>query len=157
VDSGFKAIKMDIYRGGGDVPEWAEILKVVSESVGPDIQIGVDFHWRLTPEQTNRFIELVEPVNLWYIEDPMNYEKYERNYQQIVTKGKIPVVALEGMQTIKSLHHWMEKGFCTTIQHDGSMYKDGSLILNNKPGFGIELNEDYCRKNLAEGSKFFGN
>jgi L-alanine-DL-glutamate epimerase-like enolase superfamily enzyme len=43
------------------------------------------------------------------------------------------------------------------IQHDGSLYKDGYLILNDKPGFGVELNEDYCRKNMAEGSKFFGN
>lgn len=215
---GFKAMKFDIYRGGGDVPDWAKILKIVRESVGPDIQIGVDFHRRLTPEQTNRFIELVEPANLWFIEDPMKYEECEKVYQRIVTEGKMPVAALEGMNTIKSFHHWMDKGICSiiqpdgqycggllelkraanlgelygmdtichnmctpvgtyaqahacatipsflamenacaenVIQHEGSLYEDGYLILNDKPGFGIELNEDYCRKNLVEGSNFF--
>ena len=219
VKAGFKAIKFDIYRGGGDVPDWAQILKVVRETVGPDIQIGVDFHWRLTPEQTDRFITLVEPANLWFIEDPMNYEKYEKDYQQLVAEAKIPVVALEGMRTIKNFHHWIDKGICSIIEADGqycggllelkktanlgelygmdmichnmctpvgtyaqahacatipsflimenacaenvilneaSLYQDGYLVLNDKPGFGIELNEDYCRKNLAEGSKFFG-
>lgn len=41
------------------------------------------------------------------------------------------------------------------VQHDGSFYKDGYLELPNKPGLGIELNEDVCRKHLAEGSGFF--
>jgi L-alanine-DL-glutamate epimerase-like enolase superfamily enzyme len=220
MEMGFKAMKFDIYRGGGDVPDWAKILNIVRESVGPDIQIGVDFHWRLTPDQTSRFIELVEPANLWFIEDPMKYELFEKDYQRIVTEGKMPIVALEGMKTVKNFHHWIDKGICSIvqadgqycggllelkraanlgelygidtichnmctpvgtyaqahacvtipsflvmenacadhiIQHEGSLYEDGYLILHDKPGFGIDLDEDYCRKNLVEGSKFFGN
>ena len=41
------------------------------------------------------------------------------------------------------------------IQHDGPVYQDGFLILENKPGFGIELNEAVCREHLAEGSGYF--
>ena len=41
------------------------------------------------------------------------------------------------------------------VQHDGSFYKDGYLEIPNKPGFGIELNEDVCRAHLGEGSTFF--
>ncbi len=41
------------------------------------------------------------------------------------------------------------------IQHEGSLYEGGYLILNDKPGFGIDLDEDYCRKNLVNGSNFF--
>jgi L-alanine-DL-glutamate epimerase-like enolase superfamily enzyme len=219
IEAGFKAIKFDIYRAGGDVPEWAKILNNVRESIGPDIQIGVDFHWRLTPEQTIRFIELAEPANLWFIEDPMNYQKFEKEYQHILAEKKIPVVALEQLETIKDFHHWIDKGICSVIspdaqycgglielkraaylgelygmktlchnmctpvgtfaqahacatipsfltmenacaenviQHEGSLYENGYLILNDKPGYGIELNEDYCRKNLADGSSFFG-
>jgi len=219
VNDGFKAMKFDIYRGGGDVPEWVEILKAIRESVGPNIKIGVDFHWRLTPTQTDKFIDLVAPVNLWFIEDPMKYKEYQKDYQRIVSEGKIQVVALEAMETINNFHHWINEKICTiiepdgqycggllelkraasvgelygmsaichnmctpvgtyaqahacttmpsflamentcadnVIQHEGSLYKDGYLILNDKPGFGVELNEDYCRKNLAE-SKFFGN
>jgi L-alanine-DL-glutamate epimerase-like enolase superfamily enzyme len=42
------------------------------------------------------------------------------------------------------------------IQHEGSLYQDGCLLLNDKPGLGIELNEDYCRKHLSKGTTFFG-
>jgi L-alanine-DL-glutamate epimerase-like enolase superfamily enzyme len=107
VDSGFKAMKFDIYRGGGDVPEWVEILKAVRESVGPNIKIGVDFHWRLTPNQTDRFIDLVEPAKLWFIEDPMKYKEFQKDYQRIVSEGKIPVVALEAMETINNFGSYM--------------------------------------------------
>jgi L-alanine-DL-glutamate epimerase-like enolase superfamily enzyme len=48
------------------------------------------------------------------------------------------------------LPHWQN-----IVQHDGSFYKDGYLVVPNKPGFGIELNEDVCRKHLAKGSTFF--
>jgi L-alanine-DL-glutamate epimerase-like enolase superfamily enzyme len=41
------------------------------------------------------------------------------------------------------------------IQHEGSLYRDGYLLLNDKPGLGIELNEDYCRKHLSKGTTFF--
>jgi L-alanine-DL-glutamate epimerase-like enolase superfamily enzyme len=48
------------------------------------------------------------------------------------------------------LPHWQD-----IIQHDGPIYKDGYLEIPDKPGFGIELNEEVCRKHLAEGSGFF--
>ena len=41
------------------------------------------------------------------------------------------------------------------IKRDGPFYKDGYLEISDKPGFGIELNEDVCRANLADGSGFF--
>jgi len=41
------------------------------------------------------------------------------------------------------------------VQNDGSLYKDGYLEMQNKPGFGFELNESVCRAHLAEGSSFF--
>ena len=48
------------------------------------------------------------------------------------------------------LPHWQD-----IIQHEGPIYKDGYLEIPDKPGFGIELNEEVCRKHLAEGSGFF--
>ncbi len=48
------------------------------------------------------------------------------------------------------LSYWQD-----IVKHDGSFYKDGYLVLPNKPGFGIELNEDVCREHLEKGSTFF--
>ena len=41
------------------------------------------------------------------------------------------------------------------VQHDGPLYKDGYLEIPNKPGIGVELNEEVCRTHLAQGSGFF--
>ena len=216
---GFKAMKVDIYRGGGDVPEWVRILEAIRADVGPDMLLGVEFHWRMNSEQTDRFIAMTEDLNLWFIEDPMRYEANLAHYQRVTAAGKIPVVALEQMLTRKSFHEMIEKRMCTiiepdaqycggllelkrvadlgelygmdtlchnmcspigtyaqahacatihkfvalenacaddVIQHEGSLYQDGYLVLNDKPGLGIELNEDYCRKHLSKGSTYFG-
>ena len=48
------------------------------------------------------------------------------------------------------LPHWPD-----IIQHDGPIYKEGYLELGNKPGLGVELNEQVCRKHLGKGSGFF--
>lgn len=42
------------------------------------------------------------------------------------------------------------------IQHEGPLFQDGHLVLNDKPGLGKELNEDYCLKHLSKGSTYFG-
>jgi L-alanine-DL-glutamate epimerase-like enolase superfamily enzyme len=216
---GFSAMKLDIYRGGGDVPEWVKILQAIRADVGPEMLLGVEFHWRLNSEQTDRFIEMTGDLKLWFIEDPMRYEPNLAHYQRLTAAGKIPIVALEQMTTLKSFHEMLDKRMCSiiepdaqycggllalkrvadlgelygmdtlchnmcspvgtyaqahacatihkftamenacaenVIQHEGPLYQDGHLILNEKPGFGIELNEDYCRKHLSKGSTFFG-
>jgi len=41
------------------------------------------------------------------------------------------------------------------VKHDGSFYKDGYLEMPNKPGFGIELNEEVCKAHLTHNDGFF--
>ena len=41
------------------------------------------------------------------------------------------------------------------IQRDGPFYKDGYYELTGKPGLGIELSEEVCRRQLAPGSSWF--
>lgn len=41
------------------------------------------------------------------------------------------------------------------ILRDGSIYKNGYLEISDKPGLGIELNEEVCRQQLMAGSSFF--
>jgi L-alanine-DL-glutamate epimerase-like enolase superfamily enzyme len=63
--------------------------------------------------------------------------------------------AIRSFVTLESdsveLPHWQD-----IIQHDRNLYQDGYLVLENKPGLGIELNEDVCRRHLAPGSDYFG-
>lgn len=58
-------------------------------------------------------------------------------------------IALE-TDSVDKQSHWQD-----IIQRDGPIYSDGYLKLSDKPGFGIELNEDVCRAHLADDSGFF--
>ncbi len=58
-------------------------------------------------------------------------------------------VALESDSV--ELEHWDD-----LIVRDGPFYRDGYYELTDKPGLGIELNEEVCRRHLAAGSDFFG-
>jgi L-alanine-DL-glutamate epimerase-like enolase superfamily enzyme len=57
-------------------------------------------------------------------------------------------VALESDSV--EIPHWQD-----IIQRDGPLYRDGYYQLPNKPGLGVELNEEVVKKHLAPGSKFF--
>ena len=57
-------------------------------------------------------------------------------------------VALESDSV--DLPHWAD-----LIQRDGPFYKDGYYEMTDKPGLGIELNDEVCRRHLAEGSGYF--
>ena len=58
-------------------------------------------------------------------------------------------VALESDSV--ELEHWGD-----LIQRDGPFYRDGYYELTDKPGLGIELNEEVCRRHLTGGSAYFG-
>ncbi len=42
-----------------------------------------------------------------------------------------------------------------TVHYDGAMIENGFIQLPNKPGLGVELNDEVCRKHLARGSAYF--
>ncbi len=48
------------------------------------------------------------------------------------------------------LPHWQD-----LVVWDGPIYRDGYLELPDQPGLGVELNEDVCRRHLADESGFF--
>jgi L-alanine-DL-glutamate epimerase-like enolase superfamily enzyme len=40
--------------------------------------------------------------------------------------------------------------------HEGAIIKDGKIQIQDKPGFWVELNEDYVRAHLAPGENCWG-
>ncbi len=42
------------------------------------------------------------------------------------------------------------------VLHDGPLVKDGHIQLPDKPGIGVELNEEYVRAHLASGEQWWG-
>ncbi|MGH9661223.1 MAG: mandelate racemase/muconate lactonizing enzyme family protein [Bryobacteraceae bacterium] len=57
-------------------------------------------------------------------------------------------VALESDSV--DIPHWQD-----IIKRDGPIYRNGYYELTNKPGVGIELNDEVCKRHLAPGSRYF--
>ncbi len=229
---GFKAMKFDLnpFRGerwnrslaSEDMKVWVKILEAIRVELGPDFPLGVDLHWKYNTREAMRFVQMVEHLNLWFLEDPMPPENADA-FARLTAASKVPIATGENLYTRQSFRPFIEKQACDIIQpdaqkcggllemkriadwadlyylgmlchnmcspvgtiasahacaairsflalesdsvelphwqdiiqHDGPIYRNGYFELPNKPGLGIELNEDVCRKHLAAGSGFF--
>lgn len=229
---GFRATKFDLNRFNGekwnrslsseDIKIWVRILEAVRAELGPDFPIGVDLHWKFNTRDTLRFLEMVEDLNLWFLEDPVPPENADA-FARLTAASKVPIATGENLYTRQSFRPFIEKQACDIVQpdaqkcggllemkriadwadmyylnmlchnlctplgtmasghscmairsflalesdsvelpywqdivlRDGPFYRDGYLEVPNKPGLGVELNEDVCRSRLQEGSTFF--
>lgn len=51
---------------------------------------------------------------------------------------------------------WESKGWDKFVIYDRPIIKDGRIQLSDKPGYGVELNEDYVMSHLAPGEVWWG-
>ena len=56
---------------------------------------------------------------------------------------------------IHELAKWVD-WWPTLVHHDGPIWKDGYFTIEDKPGLGIELNEEVARAHLAPGEVWWG-
>lgn len=229
---GFRAVKVDLNRFRGerfnrslkseDMKAWVRILEAIRADLGPDFPLGVDLHWGYNTRDAMRFVQMVEHLNLWFLEDPIPPENADA-LARLTAASKVPIATGENLYTRQSFRPFIEKQACDVIQPDaqkcggllemkkiadwadlyylnmlchnmcspvgtfgsahacmairsflalesdsvelpywqdiiqreGPIYRDGYLEVPNKPGLGVELNEEVCRKHLAADSGFF--
>jgi galactonate dehydratase len=55
-------------------------------------------------------------------------------------------------------YHFFNAKWIGEIAHRGGkpLIENGHIVLGDEPGLGITLNEDVCKKHLADGEKYFG-
>jgi galactonate dehydratase len=75
--------------------EWTTALR---ENVGPDVEILVDFHTRLDPIDAVRLARALEPVEPYFIEDPVRSENSEA-YRLVRDKTNLPIAGGEELAT----------------------------------------------------------
>ncbi|MHC4179570.1 MAG: mandelate racemase/muconate lactonizing enzyme family protein [Planctomycetota bacterium] len=229
---GFRAMKFDLNRFRGerfnrtlssqDMKAWVRILEAVRGELGPDFPLGVDLHWGYNTRDALKFLQMVEHLNLWFLEDPMPPENAEA-FARLTAASKVPIATGENLFTRQSFRPFIEKQACDFIQpdaqkcgglletkkiadwadlyymnmlchnmcspvgtiasghacmairsfvalesdsvelpywqdiirRDGPIYRDGYLEIPNRPGLGVELNEEVCRRRLAPGTGWF--
>lgn len=238
VDMGMTAIKFDLDQandpGRYDQYNWtaspAELRRMVDqmtaarEEVGPDIDLCADMHGRYDLPTALRVAELMEPLNLMWLEEPVPAENIDA-YRRIAESTSTPICAGENAYLAYGFREMLEQGaadiimpdlqkagglgegqrianlanlyyvpfaphmvasylgamaaahvcasvpnfmilewqiyfhkdpmFKEIVSFDGEMVVDGFIPLSEKPGIGVDINEEAMRRYAPEGVPFF--
>lgn len=220
LEKGFTALKMGILgqmlavESMDRLEREVETFAAVREAVGPKVDVGIDFHGRVSPAMAVRLAKALEPYYPLFIEEPVLPE----NVDAMVTVARsttIPIATGERLFTKWGFREVLEKQAAVVLQPDlshaggileckkiaamGECYYaavaphcplgpvalaaclqldacipnflvqehvtlgegilkqpfrmvDGHIPLPTAPGLGIEVDEEYLRANLYDGS-----
>jgi galactonate dehydratase len=238
VDMGMTAVKFDLDQGNDpnryDRYNWtaspAELQRMVDqmtaarEAVGPNIDICADMHGRYDLPTGKRVAELMEPLNLMWLEEPVPAENVDA-YKQINDSSSTPICAGENLYLAHEFQRLLEIGavdiimpdlqkagglgegqrianlanlyyvpfaphmvasylgamasahvcasvpnfmilewqiyfhrdamFTEIVDFDGPMVEDGFITVSEKPGIGVDINEEAMRRYAPAGVPFF--
>jgi galactonate dehydratase len=123
VESGFSALKMnateDIERvdNPATVDAAVDRLREVREVVGDGVDIGVDFHGRVSKPMAKRLAKALEPYDPMFIEEPVLPEHNEA-LPEIATHTTTPIATGERMYSRWDYKSLFEGGAVDIIQPD---------------------------------------
>lgn len=238
VEMGMTAVKFDLDQANDpnryDAFNWtaspAELRRMFDqmaaarEAVGPDIDICADMHGRYDLPTGKRVAEMLEPLNLMWLEEPVPAENIDA-YKEINDSTSTPICAGENLYLAYEFRRALEIGavdiimpdlqkagglgegqrianlanlyyvpfaphmvasylgamasahVCASVPNfmilewqiyfhrdamwneivsfDGPMVEDGYIPLSEKPGIGVEINEEGMRRYAANDTPFF--
>ncbi|WP_276302184.1 galactonate dehydratase [Halorussus lipolyticus] len=123
VEAGFTALKMNATSEMERVESPAKIraaeerLAEVREAVGPEIDIGVDFHGRVAKPMAKRLAKALEPYEPMFIEEPVLPEHNDA-LPEIAGHTTTPIATGERMFSRWDFKEVLESGAVDVIQPD---------------------------------------
>lgn len=123
VDAGFGALKMNATSEVRRVDSPAvveaatERLRSVREAVGPEIDIGVDFHGRVAKPMAKRLASALEPYGPMFIEEPLLPEHNDA-LAELAAHTTTPIATGERMFSRWDFKEIFESGAVDVIQPD---------------------------------------
>jgi galactonate dehydratase len=121
-------------------------MEMLREGLGPDIDIGVDFHAKTSPSVASILVKEVEPLDLLFIEEPCPPENVGA-MARISRRSTTPIATGERLVAAYSCQQLIEMGVVdilqTDINHVGgitALWKVGALA----EGSGISMAPHAC-------------
>ena len=201
VESGFKMVKMKI--GRRDPNDDLERIKLVRETIGPNVDLAVDVNCAWSITTAIRMTKKMEQYDIYWLEEPIPPDEID-NLARLADETSIPIALGESHYTKWEFKELMKRGTMEIVQADvvkcggvtewvkiaaiadayglpvcphGSSYittpvvaavpnglfseyvhvshdtmgqvfidpikaKNGEISPSNKPGFGVEFNEE---------------
>jgi galactonate dehydratase len=123
VDAGFTALKMNCtpelrrVDTPAAVEDAVDRFRQVREEVGDTVDIGVDFHGRVTKPMAKRLAQALEPYEPFFIEEPVLPE-HNDVLPQIAAQTSSPIATGERMYSRWDFKQVFESGAVDVIQPD---------------------------------------
>ena len=123
VDEGFSALKMNATAelrridNPGAVEAARERIATVRETVGPEVDIGVDFHGRASKSMAKRLATALEPYDPMFIEEPVLPE-HNDYLPELAEHTVTPIATGERMYSRWDFKQVLEDGAVDVIQPD---------------------------------------
>ncbi len=125
-----KAKQLGVTAIKGGIPgyyEWIETaakirravqgIEAMRENLGPDIDIGIDFHAKTSPAVASIIVKECEPLNLMFIEEPCPPENIAA-MRKIAKRSTTPIATGERLVASYSCRELVEQGIVDIIQTD---------------------------------------
>jgi len=123
VDAGFTALKMNStpelerVESPATIDQAAERLRTVREAVGPEVDIGVDFHGRASKTAAKQLAAALEPHDPFFIEEPVLPEHNDA-LADIAASTSTPIATGERMFHRSEFKQILEANAVDVIQPD---------------------------------------
>ena len=101
VSAGLTAVKMNASGPLGHLPTPAETAAIVEraaaarDALGPDRDIAIDFHGRISAPAARRLLPLLEPYHPLFIEEPVLPENNHTALSRLIASSTIPIATGE--------------------------------------------------------------
>lgn len=95
----------------------AEFFAAGREAVGPDFDIAVDCHGRLSPQNAVRLANALEPYHLMFIEEPVPPE-CPHALREVSSRSTTPIAAGERWATIYGVRPFLDNRSVAILQPD---------------------------------------
>jgi galactonate dehydratase len=131
VGQGWDAIKFDplpgslLMAGRHELRAAVDKVRAVREAVGPDVDVLIECHGRLSPESAIRFADQIVPFKPTWIEEPVPAHN-PHAMAKVRTHSQIPVAAGERLATRWEFRKLLDAGAVDIIQPD--MTQVGGLL-----------------------------
>ncbi len=224
-DPDYKEPGHDRYTRGltlKDLRRIGRAMEIVREELGPDVDFGVEAHWKYDVRDAIQMAKAIEPVKPMWLEDPVppgNLEAMARvthavdipictgenlytrdGFRRLIELQGCDIVHIDipksgGLLEAKRIHDLADNYYIATAAHnpaspvgtiaschaaasmrdfrvhelaryidwwqdlvirDGPFFKDGYFTIQDKPGYGIEINPDVAKAHLAPGETWWG-
>ena len=123
-DAGFTAVRFVPLPSGYERMRYSRILEeavarvaAVREQVGPDIDLCVEIHRRLTPMEATGLAQELVPFRIFFLEDPILPDSTQSK-GRLAAQMPVPIATGERLHTIFEFRELLEAGACQFIRPD---------------------------------------